>query len=336
MSMKLKVCIDRVLPRDQRRILAQRLTGPSRAALLVGKKWPNGSTLRVRFLGGSAAQQAIVKQFAPQWCQHANLKLEFGEAADAEIRITFQDDDGAWSYIGTDCKDIPLHQPTMNLGWQDEGVVLHEFGHAIGLIHEHQNPHGGIQWNKPNVYRDLGGPPNNWDKETIDHNMFATYDVQQINGTALDKKSIMLYAIPKAWTVDGFQSEPNEVLSATDKAFIGEAKNYPFAQGPATAVELPVLEMKPTQASIGKAGERDLFRFSAAKPGRFTIETEGSTDVVMSLYGPNSSTKLLSEDDDSGADRNAKITADLGAGTYYVQVRHYGSGIGSYGFRVSR
>jgi hypothetical protein len=102
------------------------------------------------------------------------------------------------------------------------------------------------------------------------------------------------------------------------------------------AVDLPVLEMKPTQAGIGKAGERDLFRFSAAKPGRFTIETEGSTDVVMSLYGPNSSTDLLSEDDDSGTDRNAKITADLGAGTYFVQVRHYGSGTGSYGIRVSR
>lgn len=102
-------------------------------------------------------------------------------APDAEIRIDFQDD-GAWSYIGTDCKDIPLNQSTMNFGWQDEGVVLHEFGHAIGLIHEHQNPLGGIKWNKPNVYRDLGGPPNLWPKETVDHNMFATYAVEQING----------------------------------------------------------------------------------------------------------------------------------------------------------
>lgn len=334
--MDLKVCIDRFLPRDMRRFAAQRSVGPDRAAVLRAKKWPNGSTLQVRFLSATAAQQSIVKKFAPQWSQFANLKLDFNDAANAEIRIAFQADDGAWSYIGTDCKDIPMHQPTMNLGWQDEGVVLHEFGHAIGMIHEHQNPLGGIKWNKPNVYRDLGGPPNNWDKATVDHNMFETYAAAQINGTELDKKSIMLYAIPKTWTLDGFQSEPNEVLSQVDRTFIGDPKNYPFDQAGTTAVALPVLEMKATQGSIGKSGERDLFTFSAAMPGRFMIETEGSTDVVMSLYGPNSQTNLLSEDDDSGSDRNAKIIADLNAGTYYVQVRHFGSGTGAYGIRVSR
>jgi hypothetical protein len=61
--------------------------------------------------------------------------------------------------------------------------VLHEFGHALGLIHEHQNPVGGIQWNKPAVYADLGGPPNFWGKATVDNNMFATYAKDQINGS---------------------------------------------------------------------------------------------------------------------------------------------------------
>ena len=50
----------------------------------------------------------------------------------------------------------------MNYGWltpesaQDEvrRVVLHEFGHALGLIHEHQNPKGGgIEWNRDAVQR---------------------------------------------------------------------------------------------------------------------------------------------------------------------------------------
>ena len=41
----------------------------------------------------------------------------------------------------------------MNYGWIDadspeeelRSVVLHEFGHALGLIHEHQNPLSGIR-----------------------------------------------------------------------------------------------------------------------------------------------------------------------------------------------
>ena len=116
----------------------------------------------------------------------------------------------------------------MNLGWQDEAVILHEFGHAIGLIHEHQNPVHGIRWNKDVVYRDLGGPPNNWPKATVDFNMFATYDRSQVNATDVDPKSIMLYAIPATWTLDGFSSEPNAVLSDLDKAFIGDPRNYPL------------------------------------------------------------------------------------------------------------
>ncbi len=342
MSKNLKVCYERILPRDLQRPLPQgdsEAARMTRAAIVISKRWANGSTLRVRFMGGDAAQHDIVKQFAPQWSKHANLKLDFNNAPDAEIRIAFQDDDGAWSYIGKDCLDIPRDQPTMNLGWQDEGVVLHEFGHAIGLIHEHQNPQGGIKWNKENVRRDLAGPPNFWDPATIEHNMFAKYAQDQINGTTLDKKSIMLYAIPKTWTLDGFQSEPTEVLSATDQTFIGSTGVYPGVGQPSTGpVELPVAEMTATAAQIGKDGEEDLYKFTAASAGRYTVETEGPTDVVMSLYGPDSQTNLITQDDDSGNNQNARIIADLTPGTYFVQVRHFNAvgGTGSYSIMVSK
>jgi serralysin len=76
-------------------------------------------------------------------------------------------------------------------------VVLHEFGHALGMIHEHQNPANEIQWNNPEVYRALGGPPNNWDTDTIDHNMFREYSQDQTQFTDFDEKSIMLYSFPR-------------------------------------------------------------------------------------------------------------------------------------------
>ena len=92
-----------------------------------------------------------------------NLKFDFNCERHPTIRITFHDNDGAWSYIGPDCKNIPLeptdHEPRL----AGRGVVLHEFGHAIGLDPRASESAGGIKWNKPNVYRDLGGPPNRWD-----------------------------------------------------------------------------------------------------------------------------------------------------------------------------
>lgn len=42
---------------------------------------------------------------------------------------------GSWSYIGTDATRLPLESFTMNLGFVDRTTVLHEFGHALGLIH---------------------------------------------------------------------------------------------------------------------------------------------------------------------------------------------------------
>lgn len=80
----------------------------------------------------------------------------------------------------------------------------------------------------------------------------------------------------------------------------------------------------PTRASIGQPGETDLYRFEVPAAGRFTIETQGQTDVVMSLYGPNNLATLIAENDDIGpGNRNARIERNLTSGTYYARVRHF-------------
>ena len=329
-----KVCLYREITRDRPagRVMALGPGGPARLAADIRKTWPGGTTLRVRFLEGSPAQQDVVRQFAPEWTDHANLKFDFVTSGSSQIRITFRDD-GAWSYIGSDSEGIPGGAATMNFGWFDQGVVLHEFGHAIGMIHEHQNPLGGIQWNRDNVIRDLSGPPNSWDLATIDHNIFRRYDLQHINGTEVDKKSIMLYAIPSHWTLDSFQSDPNDVLSDVDKQHV--ASVYPGATQP-EPVELTVNEPQIASADIGQAGEEDLFRFTVANAGRYSIQTEGSTDTVMWLAGPNDATNAIADDDDSGAGLNPRIAADLQPGDYFVRVRHFNElrGTGSYRIRV--
>lgn len=137
MADRAKVCTDRVLPTDfMRPQRTMRVKGSERAISPIGKAWMNGSTLGVRFMGGSANQQATAREQAGWWAQAANLKFDFNNASNAEIRIAFDSSDGAWSYIGTDCRGIPVNQPTMNLGFLDGGTTAHEFGHAIGLAHE--------------------------------------------------------------------------------------------------------------------------------------------------------------------------------------------------------
>jgi len=338
MSEPLKVCHERVLPRDLFRpqpTMTMGGRGAPRAVIFFRKLWINGSTLRVRFLEGTPSQQAVAKQQAGWWTEHANMKFDFNNAADAEIRIAFDPSDGAWSYLGTDCRDIPFDQPTMNLGFLDGGTAAHEFGHALGLGHEHQNTAGGIEWNEEVGIRDLGGSANFWSPAQVRHNVLEKYSVDQIRGTQFDSDSIMLYFFPASWTKSGQSTKANDVLSALDTSFIASAQAYPRTS--VQAVELQV-NATPTQAKIGVAGEEDLFQFNVANAGRHVVETGGQTDVVMKLFGPNSQTSLIAEDDDGGIGLNSRIAADLVPGQYVAQVRHFNRerGTGSYSVRVRR
>jgi len=298
---------------------------PQSQAVVTKKLWKPGMTIRVRFLDGDPVIQQRLQPFAHIWSQYANLKFAFGADPDAEIRISFKQR-GSWSYIGTDCLGIAKNQATMNFGWltrttddaEYSRVVTHEFGHAIGCIHEHQNPAASIPWDKPVVYRYYAGPPNNWTKEQTDVNLFQTYDRTQTQFSAFDPHSIMLYPIPNDFTIGDFEVGWNNVLSDVDKQFIGTI--YPFAQKPTNA--LPI-DGGPVSQSIGAPGELDTFTFTVKKQARYRVETLGKQDLVMGLYGPNDEKKLIRTDDDSGAGMNARIISTLKPGVYTVLVRHF-------------
>ena len=219
-----RACIDRV---------ATPPGGRERMALVKDRTWSPGQVLAVRFLGGDPALRERVAQHAREWMRHANVRLVFNDAANAPIRIAFNPG-GSWSLIGRDCLNEALGKPTMNFGWlrpdspDDEvsRVVLHEFGHALGCIHEHSHPEGGIRWKKQAVYDYYLGPPNFWSKEKVDRNLFALYDRTLTIHSAVDPLSIMMYPVDRRFTEDGFSVGLNRTLSATDIAFI--RKVYPF------------------------------------------------------------------------------------------------------------
>ena len=73
-----KICFDKVLPRDLNRPQrTMRIRDRQRAIILFRKLWVNGSNLRVRFMSGTPEQQAIAKEQAMWWTEHANLTFEF-------------------------------------------------------------------------------------------------------------------------------------------------------------------------------------------------------------------------------------------------------------------
>ena len=207
---------------------------PLEAAMDTTKRWPLGATLRVHFIEGDPAVHRRVEPIAHEWSQYANIKLAFVADPNAEIRVAFNPAVGSWSYMGTDCSLPALRgKPTMNLGWLKPGtaqteyrrVVLHEFGHALGLIHEHLSPAATIPWDEAKViayYKRTNG----WSDEYIRSNVLAKMKADRF--TRFDPKSIMLYPVPKELLTDPTKAIPwsNTELSDLDKQFMTEV--YPL------------------------------------------------------------------------------------------------------------
>jgi hypothetical protein len=328
----IRICVDRIHPRDMQRIeesanRSQREADQVRMAILAGKRWDNGRTLKISFLDGLAEVQERVVAFAKMWEGYANLTLDFGSHTEPDIRVSFAQR-GSWSYLGTDALGIRSDLATMNYGWltpevsdrEYERVVLHEFGHALGAIHEHQHPEAGIPWDRDKVYEYYMGPPNNWTRSQVDTNLFRRYEASITQFSEFDPDSIMLYSVPNELTVGDWQVGWNTTLSEVDKAFIREV--YPGAE---VAPDYPVITVDGdlVEAQIGAHGEEDYFEFTVESAGRYAIETFGGTDVVLNVFGPGSVEQLIAWDDDSGLGLNARVRAELQPGTYYAMVAHY-------------
>jgi hypothetical protein len=200
-------------------------------------KWPSDQ-VTVCFFDGAMPFRDHVAEVAALWTDRTSLRFDFGipdnrrtcdPNAPSNIRVSFQGS-GYWSYVGTQARLIDPQKQTLNLSGldthaafsaRDDGVILHEFGHAIGFEHEHQSPQSGCQeefnWN----YLYVALP---WPKDEVDRNM-RRLDVsvnKNLLVTAFDSKSIMLYSLDiKAFknptTAKCYISQPNDSLSDEDE-----------------------------------------------------------------------------------------------------------------------
>ena len=263
-----KICVDKLTASDQRQLNTLRNMNPSTAqyrklsaAFYTQKLWPNNKTVNIVFLeepknitrtklsvmesardaNGNPLKldplqykvekmgiiPAIITIVNERINPIVNLKFKFTRViADAQIRITFDPNGGAWSLLGTDC--LKEKGPTMNFGWFDVATTIHEFGHAIGMVHEHQNPkRNKIMWDKEKVYA-WAKQTQGWDKETTYHNIVEKYDSNQINGSDYDPLSIMLYFFPGSLTTNNIGTQQNLRLSPYDVEYINaNYKNSP-------------------------------------------------------------------------------------------------------------
>lgn len=179
------------------------------------KYWARGRTLRIAFLNNPpmTLTRPIIDA-AKQWLPYINLKFEFISEGHSDIRIAFNAQLNS-SELGTDALLVAQDKPTMEFNLRDlynedltprpelPRVVLHEFGHALGAVHEHQHPAAGIPWNVPLLTALLGQA--GYSETLIRRNFLDTYEAADFMYTPYDRDSIMHFDIPNALTLGDFE-----------------------------------------------------------------------------------------------------------------------------------
>ena len=195
--------------------------------------WDNGKTLYVKILNGSPRYKAMIQKYAKEWEKYANIKFQFVEVGNSHIRVILTGNDGGGNYskLGTMALMVPQDEHTLHLDTTSfttpeytYTAIVHEFGHAIGLMHEHMSPVSGIHWDKNRVYASYK-MSQGWDKDMVDAQLFKKYNTSYTNGTKYDSKSIMHYPISRWETTVGYYVDWNYSISEGDKALV--AALYP-------------------------------------------------------------------------------------------------------------
>lgn len=176
---------------------------------------------------------------------------------ESDIRIVFGPQYGCSSIVGytRGIRGAQKLQETMTYGWFDVATVIHEFCHALGMIHEHQNPlENPIQWNEEAIlcyFRETQG----WDIEKVRQNIINAYRLDQTNGSKYDEDSIMIYSFNK--TLPCTLCEP---FNDTNQAKCAQRMLPATLNG---AEVRPIYKLSPTdmrwlQIMYPKDGKRDM------------------------------------------------------------------------------
>ncbi|MBM2716197.1 hypothetical protein JQK88_34580 [Mesorhizobium caraganae] len=158
-------------------------------------------TLGVAFLNGEKPQHDIVMESARMWlATHIGTFIDFDFTASvdkAKIRIEVLSNQN-WSAIGRRAMTVTTPY-TMCFSDLHPASIMHEFGHCLGLQHEHRFPLSTIEWDKDAVFADMHAK--GWSEETVKEQILTKLDKSAVclASPNLDRSSIMMYPIKDGW-----------------------------------------------------------------------------------------------------------------------------------------
>ena len=169
----------------------------------------------------------------------------------------------------------------------------------------------------------FSGPPNYWNRETINSNILRKLRDSDVEGSKWDPSSIMHYPF-----------EPGLITSPKPYDETGLGENVGFSPGdkewarrfyPARTSAVPIAPLQLERLDALAGQQRD-YLFQPAATREYTIRVVGEADCKVVVFEErNGVPRHFAAADDSGLEANASIAAKFVKGRrYIIRVRvHY-------------
>jgi hypothetical protein len=180
----------------------------SRAVGLQDVYYKGGDRFTIEIHGPPKFKRDVKHVLETKVFPHVNLKFEFVEQ-DGNCVIDNKWAGGGVAFNGGE------RNPTVKLSNSSQFLIIHEFAHALGMLHEMQNPNVDLQWIIPalemkyssgniNIYSQIINPVN----------------TKQIKALPFDQNSVMIYPLPANTNVQNVQMKPADEFTDYDKKWL--------------------------------------------------------------------------------------------------------------------
>ena len=333
---------------------------PQRMALMKAKIWDRNRTIRIFIERTSrTALRNAIHDAIQIWGRVIATRLDpTASRGSNDIHIGYKRP-GFFSAVGTDSRVASFRRRYgLSLNINDRApnydedkyraVALHELGHALGAVHEHQSPESNIPWDEGALLRHYRQAPNRWNLDKVRYQITRKFNRIEITNSAYDEDSIMLYPVLEkflrkdaAGRWKRFVTGWNRELSTEDKRFMqklyGAGDSGDVPDRPPDPVldrngRLRISGAKPLglnaqiDGEITEYAEQHVYSITVRTRGRYVIETvenSPSINMKLELFEEGKLDKPRASKAYGGARLlNALISEVLDAGTYYVRASH--------------
>ncbi len=257
-------------------------SGRERSIFSKTTGWKAGQVIKVYFVNGSEKERGEVEHYAREWEKYGNFRFEFHQEPKTQkehtILIKFEKQDpgvAGWSIVGYGTESTTAHSMSFYPGISGDSTIQHEFGHALGLHHEQENPAGSIDWVPEKAYKYFQ-ETFKWSRQKTDEEIFNKQSDPYKNWTTFDHESTMGYYLPGELFKSGVPLGMRFNLSEGDKQ--GIAQLYPGRSQPADRAPVFLYH---------SASGRKLRLYGKSSTARVSIDGQVLHEGALSGQGTN-------------------------------------------------